>query len=331
MDQITVSFILPVHNVEPYLSQCLESVFAQSLKNYEIILLNDGSTDGSLALCREYESKYENVRVLDQPNSGVSVTRNNGIAMARGKYICFLDADDYYVEDFAKDFYEICEREQLDVIRGLYGAYEEDRGEFVTNPLKPLSYYDRVLSGKEFLVLSMKEYANEVVPWLGFFRREYLVENNLLFPKGIAYQEDQIFFLEALVKQSCRIMQKPTVFYAYRQRAGSATSTPTLKKAEDVAFIVSQELQLAKSLPDPMVRRAAKRFAGSSFFQMTCIYGRVPKEQRKAIRRLSSFQTKWSCIWNAANRYQQIKTALFTFAPWVLDAYYAKVFNKRVA
>lgn len=322
MDQITVSFVLPVYNVEPYLPQCLESIFAQSLENYEIILVNDGSTDGSLTLCREYESKHENVRVLDQPNSGVSVTRNNGIAVARGKYICFLDADDFYIEDFAAFFYDICEKERLDIIRGLYLIYDEEGGRFQNQTPKLLSYCYRIISGEEFLIRSMDEKANEVVPWLGFFRREFLLENNLCFPKGIAFEEDQIFFLEALIKQPCRIMQTDCMFYAYRKRGGSATTTPSLKKAEDVRTIVSMELALANTMQNRRLRNAAKCYAGSSFFQMTCIYGRVPKKQRKIVRKLCDFKMKLSGTMYAANRYQEIKNGLFTFVPWVLDLFY---------
>lgn len=318
----TVSFILPVYNVEQYLRPCLDSILAQSLTDYEILLVNDGSSDNSLSICREYEAEYEFIHVLDQPNRGVSAARNNGMRAAKGKYICFMDADDFYTLDFAKEFYETCEREQLDIIRGFYRYFDEKSQIFRDYPKRELSYYNRVLSGGEFLDLSIREHANEVVPVGGFFRREHLLKNDIWFPEGIIFEEDQIVFLEALLKSPTRIMQTPVEFYAYRKRAGSATTTPTLKKAQDVGCIVKKELALASGITNAAVKKAARRFAGSSFFQLTCIYGRVPKEQRREIRRICDFKTKLSCVFHAADRYQQMKIALFTFAPWVVDLIY---------
>lgn len=322
MQTCSVSFILPVYNVGAYLYPCLDSILSQSLTNYEIILINDGSSDDSLAICREYEAKYNCIHVLDQPNRGVSAARNNGMRKAKGKYICFMDADDFYTVDFAKDFYEICERDQLDIIRGFYRYFDEEKQTFRDNPKRELSYYNKVLPGGEFLNLSIREHANEVVPVGGFFRREHLLKNDIWFPEGIIFEEDQIVFLEALLKAPARVMQTPVEFYAYRKRAGSATTTPTLKKAKDVGFIVEKELSLASHIMDAGVKRAAKRFAGNSFFQLTCIYGRLPKEQRKEARQICDFKTKLSCALHAADRYQQMKIALFTFAPWAVDLFY---------
>lgn len=322
MGNTTVSFILPVYNVEPYLRECLDSILRQSLNDYEIILINDGSKDNSLAICKEYEAAHDNIKVIDQPNSGVSVARNTGMKAAQGKYICFMDADDFYSVDFAGDFYDTCERESLDIIRGFYRFYDEKTGTFGDGPKKELSYYNKVLSGDEFLIKSIREETHEVVPVGGFFRREYLIDNDIWFPKGIIFEEDQIFFMEALLKQPCRIMQTPVEFYAYRKHEGSATTTPSIKKAEDVGTIVSMELSLARRIKNRVVRRFAKHFAGSSFFQLTCIYGLMPKTRRKEIRRICDFRTKLCCAFHAATRHQRIKNALFFFAPWLVDLVY---------
>ena len=322
MRNCSVSFIIPVYNVGAYLHACLDSILAQSLTDYEVLLVNDGSSDNSIEICWEYEAKYDFVHVMDQPNQGVSVARNNGMRAAKGKYICFMDADDFYTVDFASNFFEICERERLDVIRGFYRFFDEDTQSFRNEPEKKLSYYNKVLTGGEFLNLSIREHANEVVPVGGFFRREHLLDNDIWFPEGIIFEEDQIFFLETLLKSPARVMQTPVEFYAYRKRTGSATTTPTLKKAQDVGFIVGKELAMVTQISNHVVRRAAKRFAGSSFFQLTCIYGRLPKEQRKDARRICDFKTKLTCVFHASDRYQQMKIALFTFAPWLVDLIY---------
>lgn len=320
---ITVSFVLPVYNAAPYLRHCLESVLRQSLMDYEIILVNDGSTDNSLTVCREYETEYDFIHVIDQPNQGVSVARNRGILYAKGKYICFLDADDYYITDFAKDFYNKCEENKLDIIRGLYSVTEGDCVSCDSQkPIRKLSSFNKVMDGGMFLYYSMREHSNEVVPWLGYFRRDYLLENSITFPVGISFEEDQIFFLQALIGQPCRVMQVPVVFYAYRQSPGSATSNLSLKKAQDTVFIVESELELAKSVKQKKVQIAAKRYAGSSFFQLTNIYGRVRREERLTISRMCSLGTKMTCIIYTANMHQRIKNAAFTFLPQLLGIAY---------
>ena len=319
---MTVSFIIPVHNVAPYLPECLDSILMQSLTDYEVILVNNGSTDDSLAVCEAFAGQHDNVRVLDLAESGVSLARNEGVKVAKGEYICFLDADDYYIADFAGEFYRRCKENDLDMIRGVYCIFDEESGEYRHKDKLTTSYDNTVISGREFLVNSAREQTNEVVPWLGFFKTSFLREHELAFPVGIAYEEDQIFFLRALLADGCRAMQVPTEFYAYRQRIGSATKTPTLKQAQDVGFIVDRELELARSVQNKTVRRAAKCYAGSSFYQMTCIYGRVPKEQRRAIRRISSFRTKLSCSLHAVTKHQRMKNALFTFFPWLVGVVY---------
>ncbi len=323
INTITVSFVLPVYNAAHYIRRCLESVLCQSLTDYEIILVNDGSTDNSLAVCREYEAEYTFVHVINQSNQGVSAARNRGILHAKGKYICFLDADDYYIADFAKVFYDKCENNRLDIIRGLYSVVEGDRAvQDSQMRVQELSFYNTVMDGGAFLYHSMREHSNEVVPWLGYFRRDYLLENRIVFPLGISFEEDQIFFLKALIGQPCRVMQVPVVFYAYRQSPGSATSNLSLKKAQDTAFIVESELKLADRIKQKKVQIAAKRYAGSSFFQLTNIYGRVKPRERRAISRMCTFRTKLTCVIYTANIHQCIKNAAFTFLPGLLGMAY---------
>jgi len=319
---VSVSFIIPVYNAAPYLRKCLDSILAQTLTGYEVILVNNGSTDDGLSICNAYAREHKSFHVLDLAEKGVANARNEGLKAAGGKYICFMDADDFYTADFAAGFYELCEREKLDIIRGFYRFYDETADKLTFGPKKELTYYGKVLSGEEFLVRSIAENANEVVPVTGFFRRDLLLQNDNYFPKGVIFEEDQIVFLKALIGNACRIMQTPTEFYAYRKHPGSATTTFTVKHARDVGFIVEQELALAKTIEDKRVRKAAKCYAGSSFFQMTCIYGRVPRAQRKEIRRISSFSTRLCCSFYAVTKHQRIKNTLFTFCPWIVDVVY---------
>lgn len=321
-----ISFIVPIYNMERYLRQCLDSILMQNVEAQEIILINDGSTDDSLSICREYEAKYSFVKLIDKPNGGISSARNAGLQAASGEYICFVDSDDYYIGSFANDFLKLCAENQLDIIRGWYEIYDEETDTYLNDSAPCVSYSMKPISGREFLERSVLEHANEVVPWLGFFRREYLQKHSITFPEGIAYEEDQLFFLDALLCDAdCRVMQTDCVFYAYRKRRGSATKTPTLKQAQDVLFVVERETALldAYDLPDT-TKKAAKRYICSSFYQLTSIYGRVSKKDKRAIKKAVSFSVEWECIKNPYDRHQQIKILLFTFARWIVDLVYKK-------
>src|SRR6056297_747012 len=99
MNEMTLSVIIPIYNVEKYLKSCLSSVAAQTMKDFEVIMVNDGSADGSAKIAAEFEDNYENFRLVNQSNQGTAPARNRGLADARGSYIAFLDGDDLAVPE----------------------------------------------------------------------------------------------------------------------------------------------------------------------------------------------------------------------------------------
>ena len=105
MSKIDVSIIIPIYNCEKYLKECIESILMQTLKKIEVILIDDGSTDNSLKICKLFQSKDPRIKVIHQENVGVSKARENGLKIATGKYISFIDADDYIKEDFLEKLY----------------------------------------------------------------------------------------------------------------------------------------------------------------------------------------------------------------------------------
>lgn len=321
--KIKVSFIVPVYNVENYLEECLESILKQKLVEKEIVIVNDGSTDGSLTIIQKFVNKHENIQVINQVNRGISAARNIGLKAARGEYVCFIDSDDYYLQDFAEEYYNQCIEHKLDIIRGFYSIYNDETNLLNLNKPK-VSYCYECLSGTQFLINSISEHANEVVPWLGFYRKNYLIENNILFPEGIGYEEDQLFFLKALLSsKQCKVMQTDHSFYAYRYRKGSVTKNPHLKQAKDVLYIVEQELKFISSLAlSYRERKYALKFISGSFYQLTSIYGRINLDDRKVLLKLIPIRIKLICILYAYDKHQFIKILLFSFTPKVVDLIY---------
>ena len=321
---IKISFIIPVFNLHSYLHRCLRSVIGQEIEK-EILLIDDASTDDSLSICNQYQKEYPFIKVFENNGKGVSSARNLGLRYAEGEYICFLDGDDFYLGNHIKDFYMICHKENLDVFRGKYCIYNEENYRFDhTNLKKNSSYYNTTISSYLFLKYSIKENDNEVVPWLGLFRRQFLFEHNIFFPEGISYEEDHLFFLKVLLTD-CRIMQSNVEFYAYTNRLGSASKTPSLKNALDVINVVKQELNLIYNLSFEYlsVCEDAKKYTSASFYQLTSIYGRVNRQNRKIIKEHANDKSiKRMCIKYAANKHQKLKIIMFFYFSWIVDLVY---------
>lgn len=324
---VKLSFVVAIYNMELYLQDCLEGILRQNIDAIEIILVDDGSTDNSLMICKKYEKKYEIIKVIHKEmNEGISSARNMGMSIASGEYICFLDSDDFYKIDFASSFLELCYEYHLDIIRGWYSIYDEDNNQYLSHEFPNISYRNKVMRGDEFLEKSIREHANEVVPWLGFFRREYLLKYSLCFPEGISYEEDHLFFLETLIcDKSCKIYQSDIEFYVYRKRTGSATKTPSLNQVRDILYVVYEEQKLiSKYGLTGNVKEALLKYICASFYQLTSIYGRLKKEDRRHAVKLIPFWAKWNCIWHSYDMHQKIKVFLFTFARWFVDWAYKR-------
>ena len=119
---VKVSVIIPVYNVEPYLKQCMDSVVGQTLKDIEIICVDDGSTDGSLDILREYAAEDNRIQIIEQKNAGAGAARNNGMRHATGKYLSFLDSDDFFEPRMLEKAYDLAEKDQADFV-----AYKSDQ------------------------------------------------------------------------------------------------------------------------------------------------------------------------------------------------------------
>lgn len=328
-NRIKLSFIVPVYNVEDYILDCLNSIIAQKCEGYEIIIINDGSTDNSLSIVENYVKNLKNVKLITKENEGISVARNIGLENAVGEYVCFIDSDDFYKIDFAQHFLDICYKYDLDIIRGVYGIYDDESKQYLSHEVPNMTYANTVLKGKDFLLYSINEHSNEVVPWLGFYKKEFLIKNNLFFPVGVSYEEDQLFFLEAILNKECKIYQTNIEFYAYRKRNGSATKTPTLKQVKDIIFVVNNENRIVQSLSlEEKYYSAAKKYICSSLYQLTSIYGRLKKDDKKKVSKLFSTSMGNECIKYSYDNHQKIKIFLFTYLRWSVDLIYKIKFRR---
>lgn len=199
MSNPKVSVILPVYNVENYLKQCMDSIVAQTLSDIEIICVDDGSTDASLAILKEYEKKDDRVKVLCQENAGAGAARNKGLAIATGEYLSFLDSDDFFSLDMLEKTYCQAKEEDADVIVFRSDQYREDLNEIVnvswTLREKALPPY-RPMTHRTFTDNVFKVFVGWA--WDKLFKRSFVLEYGLQFQEQRT-SNDLLFVFMAIV------------------------------------------------------------------------------------------------------------------------------------
>lgn len=189
----TVSIIIPVYNAEKYLRRCIESILNQEYADFELILSDDGSTDGSGSICDEYAAQDERIRVIHKENSGVSDTRNRAMRLARGTYLQFVDSDDWLTPDATRLLVRTAQEQDCDmVISDFYRVV----GERVSH--KGDIEEDRVMSREEFASCMMENPADFYygVLWNKLYRRDLVEEHHLRMDVDISWCEDFMFNLE---------------------------------------------------------------------------------------------------------------------------------------
>lgn len=203
MENIKVSIIVPIYNVEKYLEECLESLVKQTLKEIELILVIDGSIDSSEAIARSYEHKYNNIKIIVQENQGLSGARNTGLRAAEGKYVYFVDSDDYISLDAMELLYDTAERKNADVVLFDADVFIDGIVEFDYTYMENVGYYDRpaeyseVLSGQEMFCKMYENKHYRASACLLFTRKDLITDNGLEFFKGIIH-EDELFTFQLL-------------------------------------------------------------------------------------------------------------------------------------
>ena len=219
ISNIDLSVIVPVYNVEKYLSACIESLMHQGNLRLEIILVNDGSTDYSGAIANQYANQDSRIKVIHQENGGASVARNAGLKISQGEYIAFIDSDDWVKQDSLSELYREAIRYQADVIMGnmLWSFPDGSFG----SPFKPVpkDIWDTPISGKESFVRLVEAGAYPPMACNFIYRRRYLRKIQIQFEEGIIH-EDELWCPIVLYKAN-KIVVVNIDFYYYRQWTGS--------------------------------------------------------------------------------------------------------------
>lgn len=213
-DCMKISVIIPVYNSSKYLRKCLDSVVNQSLKDIEIIIINDGSTDDSKSIIEEYQNNYSNIIFINQENKGIGKSRNIGIEKASGEYITFVDSDDYIKEDMLEVYYEYARKYNLDLVIGSY--------------IKKNNKKEVVFENNKFKTGNVKTtpqilYLIEYGPCAKLYNRHMLINNSIYFDEEKKY-EDMPFVSKVLLKSKLigQIL-KPYYYYVIHEYSETTT------------------------------------------------------------------------------------------------------------
>ena len=220
-DQPLVSIIVPVYNAEQSLPRCLDSICAQTYQNLEIILVDDGSTDDSLTVCRKFAYRDARIHVLSQPNSGVSAARNNAIETATGKYIQFVDSDDWIDENMTFLLVQRAEREQADFIISHYCRVDGEKTT-VHGFLETSACMNRLEFAQELIRNPASFYYG--VMWNKLYRRDIIRRHRIYCYEQLSWCEDFLFNLPYILCTN-RICAVRTPLYYYVKNDKSLTAT----------------------------------------------------------------------------------------------------------
>lgn len=252
-----ISIIIPVYNQEKYLGQCLDSILAQTFFNFEVILIDDGSTDDTASICEEYVQRDSRFRLIRKTNGGVSSARNVGIEHALGKYVTFVDSDDRVpnnsLENHINQF-----ADNVDMTLGSFMAcsengQEEYRVGIRENGLVPVNrcLFDFTPNGQE----DWQRYL-----WNRMMRLSIIKEYNLRFNEKIAYKEDGLFLVQYLLKCKGKVAYFSDIVYCYCQNSSSAMGslnsghTEKLATNIDAHALIIKEMRTAE-VPDDILGR----------------------------------------------------------------------------
>lgn len=261
---VKVSVVIPVYNGEAYLNQCLDSVCAQTLEEIEVICVDDGSTDASWQILKEYEEKDSRFRLIKQKNQHVAAARNNGLAQAKGKYVIFWDCDDFFEPRALELLYLRAEETEADICACKHDLYYSkdgkrypDGGSLILKRIPEGETFNRFTNPEHILGFTNGSVRNKL------FLRSFLVENSLSFP-NFRMSEDRVFWYVALCLASkIAVVKKVLIHYRWnnpKSLVGTKAENP-LESVRAIEFLVEQ-LRQRDIVPKGLGRRTIEIVIG---------------------------------------------------------------------
>lgn len=279
--ELAISIIVPVYNVEKYLNRCLDSILNQIFTDFELILVDDGSTDNSGIICDEYKTKDNRIKVIHKENGGLSSARNAGLDIARGRYIGFVDSDDFISKDMYQILYNEAEKNKADMIMCEFKKVDKNY-EAINNNLYKKS--DIKLLKKDEILEDMYSdmYDIYVVSWNKLYDKELFL--NLRFPLGKVNEDE--FLAHELIYRSKKIIFANKILYYYVQRVNSIMSSSFNEKRLDILDAYINRINFSKRVGCRKLRIQTEYYFINRFFRYFFIAKYQFKFSDKKMRKL---------------------------------------------
>ncbi|MDR3273468.1 MAG: glycosyltransferase [Flavobacteriaceae bacterium] len=277
-----ISVIVPVYNVEPYLRKCLDSLVNQTMKDIEIVLVNDGSTDNSQQIVDEYAESFSFVKSIIKENGGLSDARNEGVQAAEGEYLAFVDSDDWISEDMMLEMYKLAKKHKAEIVFCNLQKVDENGQVFRQLPQLP-QLPEKIVLKEDFTVFGeMSCFACNKI-----FKRELFDE--IEFPKGIHFED--IATIPRLFFKASTVAKTDRYFYQYFERTGSITRNYTTKGLDMFEAIARVKKDFEKSLYKNFIQDWKNFVILQGFYSFLAYYayvkdGEVKRQMMSELRRL---------------------------------------------
>lgn len=315
-----ISVIVPIYNVSQYLRKCIDSILEQDYKNFEIILINDGSTDDSGKICDEYAEKYKNINVYHQKNCGISSARNLGVSKVTGKYIAFVDSDDFVMKDFLSSMHSNLKQNNVDI--SCCGSYEYFNENKITNP-NYINIEQKYEKDEAQKYLNIIGYFN-CGPWNKLYKRE--VFDGIIFPVG--KKSEDMYVMHKLINNAINgLYYSSEPKYFYRQREGSITNTSNINY--DVIDAIEETYRFYK---ENKIEIAIPYAIQNLAFVYIGLYNTImirtnDKEKMKELRK-RVLKLKKEIVYNGVSKSRKIQLFLFLHTKVMYNIVF-KLFDSR--
>lgn len=296
------SIILPVYNVEKYLQECMDSILKQTFQNYEVILIDDGSKDGSPALCDELAEKHPCIKVIHKKNSGAADSRNVGLQEAVGDYVIFIDSDDYIIRrDFLSCLNDAL-ADDVDQVLFKYCKYFDD-----TKQLAQCQFsYQNAAKESDYssmIATLVKDDAFFGMAWIRAIKRGLLVQHGIDFETGLTGEDMDWNYKLMLASRKIAFLDTP--YIAYRQRSGSITSSYKMKNLTDYVYIVQKWAEEIGRIDNKALRNALWGSLAKNYSNLLIVYSRI-KDREKAKIQKQIKALSWLLKYGMSKRPQMI-------------------------
>lgn len=297
------SIILPIYNVERYLEQCVDSILNQTFQDYEIILVDDGSTDNSSLICDQFTQVDSRIRVLHKKNGGQADARNAGTKVAQGEYIIYIDSDDFILVNDFLDKIALKTEKAPDLIMYKYQKYFDFSGQLEDCRFS----YKKAIESRDYisqLGCLVEGDAFYGMAWIKAIKRSVLTLNNIEFDINLVCEDMDWNYNIIMNSQSMELIDE--AFIAYRQREGSVTSKLKLKNLTDFIYTLkkwSAKIELEK---DVKLRKILYGTLAKYYSNLLVVYSRVV-DQRKVTYKREIKELTWLLNYSMNNRPRKIK------------------------